>query len=174
MLICIILKCYSGTPFYPIPRRRGAESRPKVCERALTCSVWSNYPSVLTILSYTPMNSLWSDIHVQDHHWKYIYRRLNEEHRSGILKTLLTSLYKGNLTVNAIRKRWSLIWVGGIERSCRRRRLKTVWVGSPLGNAARNSSHFVWRASSVSLRTSVLASRYSVRFSVTVLRRLFP
>ncbi len=49
-----------------------------------------------------------------------------------------------------------------------------VWAGSGLySRSARNSSRFVCRTSSVSLRTSVLASRYSVRFSVTVLRRLF-
>ncbi len=49
-----------------------------------------------------------------------------------------------------------------------------VWAGSGLcSRSVRNSSHFVCRPSSVRLRTSVLASRYSVRFSVTVLQRLF-
>ncbi len=52
--------------------------------------------------------------------------------------------------------------------------VRQVWAGSGLcSRSARNSSRFVLRASSVSLQTSVLASRYSVRFSVTALRRLF-
>ncbi len=49
-----------------------------------------------------------------------------------------------------------------------------VWAGSGLcSRSARNSSRLFCRTSSVSLRTSVLTSRYSVRFTVTVLRRLF-
>ncbi len=52
--------------------------------------------------------------------------------------------------------------------------VRQVWAGSGFySRSAMNSSHFVCRASSVSLRTLVLASMYSVRFSVTVLRRLF-
>ncbi len=47
--------------------------------------------------------------------------------------------------------------------------VRQVWAGS----GVKNSFHLVCRASSVSLRAAVLASRYSVRFSVTVLLRLF-
>ncbi len=48
-----------------------------------------------------------------------------------------------------------------------------VWAGPGLfSGSARNSSRFAWRASFETLRTSVLASRYSVRFSYTFVRRL--
>ncbi len=52
--------------------------------------------------------------------------------------------------------------------------VRQVWAGSGLcSRSVRNSSHFVCRASFVSLRTSVLASLHSVRFSVTALWMLF-
>ncbi len=47
--------------------------------------------------------------------------------------------------------------------------VRQVWAGS----GVRNSFHLVCRASSIALRAAVLASRCSVRFSVTVLLRLF-
>ncbi len=47
------------------------------------------------------------------------------------------------------------------------------WAGIGLClRSARKSSHFVWCASSVGLRASVVVSRCSVRFSVAMLRRL--